>query len=172
MHQARVSFICWLLRRRLGGPFGPSLQRGVKARAVRKGRKTGRRREARLCLCLVLLLSNGSHLCLRNNDLGRVTLRAHFSRRNSPILPDPHILRMIIRWLSQQELWASTSTAEERTWEATGQTQTAAEWLPVRRQASGLTTYPLSLGVVNFEIIAEEIFHCDLLLLRQTVIFR
>lgn len=42
----------------------------------------------------------------------------------------------------------------------------------VRRQASGLTTYPLSLGVVNFEIIAEEIFHCDLLLLRQTVIFR
>lgn len=52
------------------------------------------------------------------------------------------------------------------------QTQTVEKWLPMHMQDSGLTTYPLSLRVVNFEIITEEIFHCDLLLLRQTIIFR
>lgn len=45
------------------------------------------------------------------------------------------------------------------------------ERLPVHTQDAGLTAYPLSLGVVNFEVITEEIFHCDFLLLRQAVIF-
>lgn len=36
---------------------------------------------------------------------------------------------------------------------------------------AGLTAYPLSLGVMNFELLTEEIIHRDLLLLGETVVF-
>lgn len=34
-----------------------------------------------------------------------------------------------------------------------------------------LTTYPFSLWIMNFEIFTEQIFHCNLLLLRLAIIF-
>lgn len=96
----------------------------------------------------------------------------------SLISPDTHFHRMIIwRW-SQQRLCRSPFVAKGGNLRGKLLDPTYWKWgwgvgkrCPVH-EGPGLTTYPFSLGVMNFEVFTEEIFHSDLLLLRQTVVFR
>lgn len=70
-------------------------------------------------------------------------------------------------FLQPKREWERQST-EHKLWKG-GREQDVVS--PVHMD-SRLTAYPLGFRIVNSEILAEEIFHGDLLLLRQTVIFR
>lgn len=99
-----------------------------------------------------------------------------FLRKEQPILPVTHFLCVVTQCFSQQELCGPTSAARGRNMKGkrrnpNSQKVAGSEKVTSCMQ-SGLTAYPLSLGVVNFEVFTEQVFHSDLLLLRQTVIFR
>lgn len=92
-----------------------------------------------------------------------------------PLSPGTHARGMTMRRSQPARARWNHFHGQETTrdpWEPGGQERPGAgTGTLMSSQHTGLTAYPLSLGVVNSELVTEEIVHGDLLLLRQAVVF-